>query len=116
MSLNRCVLIGRLTRRPDLRVTPGGTSVTTFCLAVDRRPAADGTKEADFIDVVMFGKLAEITVKYLDKGRQCAVEGRIQTRTYEAKDGTKRKVTEVVADNVQFLDRKPQAETAEPAE
>jgi single-strand DNA-binding protein len=108
--LNRVVLIGRLTRQPELRVTPSGVSVTTVTLAVDRRPNQAGQKEADFIDVVMFGKLAEVTSKYMDKGRLVAVEGRLQTRSFETKDGQKRKVFEVVGDNIQFLTPRPKKE------
>jgi single-strand DNA-binding protein len=109
MSLNRAILIGRLTKQPELRITPGGVSVTNFILAVDR-PPKDGTREADFLDCVAFGKLAELVAKHLDKGRLVAVEGRIQTRTYETKDGQRRKVWEVVAESVRFLDRKPREE------
>ncbi len=111
--LNRIILIGRLTKQPELRVTPGGLSVATFTLAVDRRPTQSGQKEADFIDVVVFGKLAEITCKYLDKGRQVAVEGRLQTRTYDTKDGQRRKVWEVIGDNVQFLGSRPTAKSSD---
>ncbi|NLA60859.1 MAG: single-stranded DNA-binding protein, partial [Firmicutes bacterium] len=78
-------------------------------LAVDRRPTQTG-READFIDVVLFGRLAELTCKYLDKGRLVAVEGRIQTRSYETKEGQKRKAVEVVADNIQFLSPRPKKE------
>ena len=90
--LNRVVLIGRLTKQPELRITPNSVSVTTVTLAVDRRPNQAGQREADFIDVVLFNRLAEITCKYMDKGRLVAVEGRIQTRSFETKDGQKRKV------------------------
>lgn len=103
--LNRVVLIGRLTRQPELRITPSGVSVTTITLAVDRRPTQTGQRETDFIDVVLFGRLAEITCRYMDKGRLVAVEGRLQTRTFETKDGQRRKAWEVVADMIQFLDR-----------
>lgn len=106
--LNRVVLIGRLTRQPELRITPSSTPVTTITLAVDRRPSQAGTRETDFIDVVLFGKLAETTCRYLDKGRQVAIEGRLQTRNWETKEGQKRKSYEVYADNIQFLAR-PQA-------
>ena len=106
MSLNRVCIIGRLTRQPELRVSPSGVSVTSFTLAVDRRPDASGNKEADFIDIVLFSKLAEITTKYCDKGKLVAVEGRIQTRSFETKDGQKRKVFEIIGDNVQFLSPK----------
>jgi len=108
--LNRVVLIGRLTRQPELRITPNSISVTTVTLAVDRRPTQAGQRETDFIDVVLFGKLAELACKYLDKGRLVAVEGRIQTRTYETKEGQRRKAFEVVADNIQFLSPRPKKE------
>jgi single-strand DNA-binding protein len=105
--LNRVILIGRLTRQPELRVTPSGVQVSSFTLAVDRRPTQSGQRDTDFIDIVVFGRLAEITCKYMDKGRQVAVEGRLQTRTYETKDGQKRKAWEVYGENVQFLGPKP---------
>ncbi len=103
--LNRVVLIGRLTRQPELWITPSGVSVTTIILAVDRRPTQTGQRETDFIDVVLFGKLAEVTCRYMDKGRLVAVEGRLQSRSYETKDGQRRRVWEVVADFIEFLDR-----------
>jgi single-strand DNA-binding protein len=105
--LNRVILIGRLTRQPELRVTPSGVQVSSFTLAVDRRPNQSGQKETDFIDIVVFGKLADITCKYMDKGRLVAIEGRLQTRTYETKDGQKRKAWEIVGENVQFLGPRP---------
>lgn len=108
--LNRVVLIGRLTKQPELRITPSSVSVTTFTLAVDRRPNQAGQREADFIDVVVFGKLAETVCKYMDKGRLVAVEGRLQTRSFETKDGQKRKAVEVIADNIQFLTPRPKKE------
>lgn len=104
--MNRVVLIGRLTKDPELRFTPGeGTAVTTFILAVDRSfLSRDGQRETDFIPIVAWGKIAENTANYMSKGRLVGVSGRIQTRNYEAKDGTRRYVTEVVADEIQFLD------------
>jgi single-strand DNA-binding protein len=111
--LNRVVLIGRLTRQPELRITPNSVSVTTVTLAVDRRPSQTGQKEADFIDVVLFGRNAEVACKYLDKGRLVAVEGRLQTRTFETKEGQRRKVVEVIADNIQFLSPRPKKEDAD---
>jgi len=103
--LNKVVLIGRLTKDPELRFTPGnGTAVTTFTIAVDRRFSKDGQKEADFIPVVVWGKQAESTANYMSKGKLIGVSGRIQTRNYEAKDGTRRYVTEVIAEEVQFLE------------
>lgn len=105
--MNKVVLIGRLTKDPELRFTPGtGSAVTTLTLAVDRYNSKTGQNEADFIPVVIWGKQAESAANYLSKGSQAAISGRIQTRSYDAKDGTKRYVTEVVADafgGVQFL-------------
>ena len=104
--MNKVVLIGRLTKDPELRYTPGtGTAVSTVTLAVDRYNTKTQQKEADFIPVVVYGKKAENLANYLSKGSPAAISGRIQTRSYDAKDGTKRYVTEVVADDVQFLDR-----------
>jgi single-strand DNA-binding protein len=105
--LNRIVLIGRLTRDPELRYVPSGHPVASFTLAVDR-PFANqqGERETDFIDIVAWRKLAEQVSQHLSKGRLVAVEGRLQIRSYETQDGQKRKVSEVVADGVRFLDRK----------
>lgn len=103
--MNKVVLIGRLTKNPELKYTPGtGTAVSTVTLAVDRYNTKTQQKEADFIPVVVYGKKAENLANYLSKGSPAAISGRIQTRSYDAKDGTKRYVTEVVADDVQFLD------------
>lgn len=105
--MNKVVLIGRLTKDPDLRFTPGtGRAVATFTLAVNRRFKSQGQPDADFIPVVVWGKIAENTANYVSKGRQVGVSGSIQTRSYEAKDGTRRYVTEVVADSVEFLESK----------
>ncbi|AIY78682.1 single-stranded DNA-binding family protein [Clostridium botulinum 202F] len=106
ITINKVVLIGRLTKDPELRFTPGaGTAVTTLTLAVDKYNSKSGQKEADFVPVVIWGKQAESTANYMVKGSQMAISGRIQTRNYEAKDGTKRYVTEVVATEVQFLSK-----------
>jgi single-strand DNA-binding protein len=103
--LNKVVLIGRLTKDPELRFTPGmGKAVTTFTIAVDRRFSKDGQREADFIPIVVWGKQAESTANYMSKGKLIGVSGRIQTRNYEAKDGSRRYVTEVIAEEVQFLE------------
>lgn len=105
--MNKVVLIGRLTKDPDLRFTPGnGKAVATFTLAVNRYNSKTQQNEADFIPIVVWGKPAESVANYLNKGSEVAISGRIQTRSYDAKDGTKRYVTEVVADafgGVQFL-------------
>ena len=104
--LNRVVLIGHLTKDPELRTTSNGISVTSFTIAVDRNfNNQQGEKEADFIPVVAWRKLADTCAKYLAKGRLVAVSGRMQVRSYEGKDGLKRYITEVVADEVQFLER-----------
>jgi single-strand DNA-binding protein len=100
--LNRVILIGRLTRDPELRYTPNGKAVCSFTLAINRKFKRE---ETDFIDVVVWNTLAENCANYLGKGRLAAVEGRIQVRTYETQEGQKRKVTEVVADDVRFLDK-----------
>lgn len=103
--LNRVILIGRLTRDPELRYTPAGVAVTQFTLAVDRPfTSQGGEKEADFIPVVTWRQLAETCANYLRKGRLVAVEGRIQVRNYENNEGKRVYVTEVIADNVRFLE------------
>lgn len=103
--MNKVVLIGRLTADPDLRFTPGnGTAVSRITIAVQRRYKKEGQEEADFIPVVIWGKQAEATANYISKGKLIGISGRIQTRSYEAKDGTKRYVTEVIAEEVQFLE------------
>ena len=120
--LNRVILIGRLTRDPELRYVPSGQPVASFTLAVDR-PFTNqaGERETDFIDIVAWRKLADQVSQHLSKGRLVAVEGRLQIRSYETQDGQKRKVAEIVADAVRFLDRKggpaaaPPGGTPEPA-
>jgi single-strand DNA-binding protein len=103
--MNKVVLIGRLTKDPELKFAQGtGTAVTTFTIAVNRRFKREGQPEADFIPVVIFGKQAEATANYMSKGKLLSVAGTIQTRNYDAKDGTKRYVTEVIADEVSFLE------------
>jgi len=104
--MNKVFLIGRLTRDPELRYTSSNIPSATFTIAVNRNyTSQNGEREADFINVVVWRKPAENVKNFLTKGSQVAIDGRIQTRTYDAQDGTKRYVTEVVADNVQFLDR-----------
>jgi single-strand DNA-binding protein len=104
--LNRIVLIGRLTREPELRFTSTGTAVANFTLAVDRqRPNPQGEREADFIRIIVWGKLAETCSNYLGKGRLVAVDGRLQISKYQDKEGQNRTSAEVVAENVRFLDR-----------
>lgn len=108
--LNKVIMIGRLTRDPELRYLPNGTPVTGFSIAVDRPfTNAQGQRETDFIDIVAWRKLGEVVANNLTKGRLVAVEGRLQIRSYDAQDGSKRRVAEVVADTVQFLDSKVKA-------
>lgn len=104
--LNRVILIGRLTRDPELRYTGSGTAVTQFTLAVDRPFTSGDSKEreADFINIVTWRQLAETCANYLRKGRLTAVEGRIQVRNYDNNEGKRVYVTEIVADNVRFLE------------
>ncbi len=105
-SLNRVILIGNLTRDPELRYTPDGTPVASFTIAVNRPfTTRQGEREADFIPVVVWRKRAETCSEYLAKGSQVAVDGRLQIRNYEDKDGIKRRVAEVVAWRVEFLQR-----------
>lgn len=100
--MNKIILIGRLTKDPELSYTQGGKAVCKFTLAVDR-PYNGESKEADFINIIVWNKAGENAAKYLAKGRQTAVEGRLQIRSYDGNDGKKRYVTEVIADRVEFI-------------
>jgi single-strand DNA-binding protein len=111
--LNNVALIGRLTRDPELRYIPNsGTAVSTFTLAIDKAVSREKKQEmesrnqptADFVNIVVWGRMAENCAQYLVKGRLVGVNGRIQSGSYEAKDGTKRYTTDVVAQNVEFLE------------
>jgi len=105
--LNRIILIGRLTKDPELRFTPSGVAVANFTLAVERsRKNAQGEKETDFFDVVAWRQLGELCANYLSKGKLAAVDGELHIRSYEGQDGQKRKAVEVQADNVRFLSPK----------
>lgn len=107
--LNRTVIVGRLTRDPDLRYTPNGVAVSNFTVAVNRPfKNQSGENEADFINCVTWRKQAENLANYMQKGSQVGVDGRLQTRTYEDKGGKTVFVTEVLADSVQFLETKKQ--------
>lgn len=101
--MNKVILIGRLVRDPELSYTQSGKAVCKFTLAVDRQFAKEGEQSADFINVVVWNKAGESAAKYLAKGRQTAVEGRLQIRSYDGDDGKKRWLTEVVADRVEFI-------------
>ena len=101
--LNRVILMGRLTADPELKTTPNGVSVTSFSIAVDRSYVKSGEeRKADFINIVCWRQTAEFVCRYFGKGSLIAVEGQLQSRSYQAKDGTNRYIVEVVADNVQF--------------
>lgn len=102
--MNKVILIGRLTADPELRYTPSGVPTCSFRLAVDRPfTSQNGEREADFINIVVWRAQAENVAKYMSKGRQVAVEGRLQVRTYDDKDGRRQWISEVVADRVEFL-------------
>lgn len=106
MSINRIVLVGRLTRDPELRSTTGGKDVVNFAIAVDKRiKPTDGSPTADFFNITAWGQTAMFVANYMSKGRLVAVDGRLQTRKYTAQDGSSREAFEIVADNVQGLDK-----------
>lgn len=112
--LNRVVLIGRLTKDPELRYTPSGIAVTTFTLAVDRNfKNANGERDTDFIPCIVYRQQAESCAEYLAKGKMASVDGRIQVRSFEGQDGQRRWVTEIIADNVQFLSPKGSGESGQ---
>lgn len=104
--MNNVVLVGRLTKDPELRTTSSGLPTTTVTVAINGRPNANGERQTDFINVVVWRKQAENVCKFCQKGSLVGVTGRIQSRSYDAQDGTKRYVTEVVADAVNFLGSK----------
>ncbi len=113
--MNKVFLIGRLTRDPELRYTGNNTAVASFSIAVNRNFTNQaGEREADFINIVVWRKQAENVKNYLTQGSQVAIDGRIQTRSYDDKDGQKRYVTEIVADNVEFLGSKGGATASAP--
>lgn len=117
--MNKVILIGRLTADPDIRHTQSGKCVASYRLAMDRAFKSDGQPEADFINCVAWGKSGEFCQKYLHKGMKIAVEGRIQTRTYDDKDGRKVYVTEVIVEHHEFCEGKKQTDSggyAEPAQ
>ena len=105
--LNRVILIGRLTADPSLRYTPSGVAVTNFTLAVERNfKNAQGEKETDFFSCSVFKQLAELCANYLERGKLASIDGRIQIRAYNDKDGQKHWVTEIIGESVQFLSPK----------
>lgn len=108
MNVNKAIIVGRLTRDPDMRTTPSGQTVATLSMATNNFwTDKGGTRQerTEFHNVVLWGRLAEIAGQYLTKGQECFVEGRLQTREYTAKDGTQRKVTEIIGENMQLGNR-----------
>ena len=113
--LNTVVIMGRLTADPELKTTQNGVSVTSFCVAVDRRFQRQGEeKQTDFINVVAWRQTADFVSRYFHKGSMIAVQGSIQTRNYEDKNGNKRTAVEIVADNVSFCGSKAESEATAP--
>ena len=111
--MNRVLMIGRLTKSPELRYTPNGVAVTTFSIAVNRTYANEqGEREADFFNCVVWRKPAENVANYLSKGSLVGIDGKLQTRSYEGSDGKRVYVTEIICDSVQFLDTKKKEEPA----
>jgi single-strand DNA-binding protein len=110
MYYNRIILVGRLTRDPELRATPDGISVVRFALAVDRGMRAGEERQTDFFDIVAFRQLADNVANYVTKGRLVLVEGKLQTRSYTDREGNRRKAYEVIADTVRFLERPREGE------
>ena len=106
--MNKVTLVGRLARDPELRTTTNGKSVCTISVAVDRRFKQDGQPTADFFNVIAWGRQGEVINQYLTKGSQIALSGRLQSRSYDARDGSKRYVTEVVLEEFDFIGGKSQ--------
>jgi len=104
--MNKAILLGRLTKAPEIKYTQSGKAVASFTLAIDHRKGASSEKQADFISCVAWEKTAETIGNYCSRGQQIAVEGRIQSRSYDAQDGSKRYVTEVVVQSMEFCGKK----------
>ena len=115
--MNKCILVGNLARDPELTTTSNGVAVCRFSIAVSRRYAsADGARETDFLNIVVWRNLGENCHKFLKKGSKVGIVGNIQSRSYDATDGSKRYVTEIVAEEVEFLSTKTQDEAGKPAQ
>ena len=114
-SFNKVILLGNLTRDPELRSTPNGTPVATFGMAMNRRSGQGDERKEDvcFVDIVVFGREAETASEFLSKGRQALIEGRLQWRSWEGQDGQKRSKHEVVAERIQFMPREGREEGME---
>lgn len=114
MAINNVTLTGRLTGEPDCRYSTTGMAITNFTLAVDRPPAKDGSKQADFPRCICFNKTAELAANHLNKGSLVGVEGRIQTGKYEGRDGVTRYTTDVIVNRIHFLSSKPKQQDDDP--
>ena len=114
--MNKVILIGNLTRDPEMRTTSSGIPVCGFGLAVQRRRKTEGQPDVDFFNITAWRELGNLCGRYLSKGRKVCVEGSIQIRTYDAQDGTKRTAVDIVADNVEFLSSAQQSGDYRPAE
>jgi single-strand DNA-binding protein len=117
MNVNKAILVGRVTRDPEIRTTPGGQSVATISMATNNFwTDKSGTKQekTEFHNVVLWGRLAEIAGQYLTKGQECFIEGRLQTREYTAKDGSTRRITEIVGETMQLGNRAQGAQGGAP--
>lgn len=112
--MNSVALVGRLTKNPIVTYTQGGSSITKFSIAVDRRFKTDGQPSADFINVVVFGKTGEFVEKWFHKGDPISITGRIQTGSYTKQDGTKVYTTDVIGETAEFVPGKPQNQSQEP--
>lgn len=112
--MNSVALVGRLTKNPIVTYTQGGSSITKFSIAVDRRFKTDGQPSVDFINVVVFGKTGEFVEKWFHKGDPISITGRIQTGSYTKQDGTKVYTTDVIAESAEFVPGKPQNQSQEP--
>ena len=112
--MNSVALVGRLTKNPIVTYTQGGSSITKFSIAVDRRFKTDGQPSADFINIVVFGKTGEFVEKWFHKGDPISITGRIQTGSYTKQDGTKVYTTDVIAETAEFVPGKPQNQSQEP--
>lgn len=114
--MNKVIMIGNLTRDPELRTTSSGYNVCSFGIAVNRRRKVEGQPDVDFFNVTVWRQLGENCARYLTKGRKVCVVGSLQIRTYDAKDGTKRTVADIEADDVEFLYNAPQSGESRPAQ
>lgn len=112
--MNKVILLGRLTKDPEVRYTQNNTLVASFTLAVNRRFTKEGERQADFINIVAWNKTGEFASKYFQKGQQVGVIGRLQTRNWDDQDGKKHYVTEVIAEEVYFADSKKEITAEEP--